>query len=414
MMGRSTSLKLFVCSAAAATIALAVLIKRHRSRYVHHDADPGPTDGEPLRRLRKAETVLSKRVGHKLVLILEAAVDIQNITTVLRTAECLGLQNVWIILPRNGSKRKSGDPLSAPDGIVATTDNLASAASCSNALTVTAHTGSATATSEESKSCIVCQTCGKDLPVSAFSQSQRQRLNGTARCRGCVRTNRGLGVTSKGDAPTTSGEANDNELSSASTYRVARESAEWLDVRTFGTTDEAIECAHGLGMELWVTALSPGAERLDGSWQPPRRWPPGGVGLVIGREADGVSEQMLRAADRLLYYPLSGWTESLNMGVAAALIMHVVLERVPSLRGGAEAHELLERRRQWYARLARTDAQRVLFDEALQRGIAGRGWPRAFGDLRYAEGRPKGSWIPKKIRRREEARRQIANRPPWA
>ena len=38
----------------------------------------------------------------------------------------------------------------------------------------------------------------------------------------------------------------------------------------------------------------------------------------------------------LLYYPLSGWTESLNMGVAAALIMHVVLERVPSLRGGAK------------------------------------------------------------------------------
>ena len=73
------------------------------------------------------------RLQRQAVLILEAAVDIQNITTVLRTAECLGLQNVWIILPRNGSKRKSGDPLSAQDGIVATTGNLASAASCSNA-----------------------------------------------------------------------------------------------------------------------------------------------------------------------------------------------------------------------------------------------------------------------------------------
>lgn len=151
-----------------------------------------------------------------------------------------------------------------------------------------------------------------------------------------------------------------------------------------------------------MTALSPLAECLDADWKPPTQWPSGGVGLVIGRESDGVSEQMLRASDRLLYYPLSGWTESLNLGVAAALILGSLLDRVPALRGFS-TEELFERRRAWYGRLAKTESQHTLFEDALRRGIDGQGWPTPYDDVRYALNRPKGSWIPKKIRSRERA-----------
>ena len=97
---------------AAAGITLVMLRARRRQerRTAMVDADPGPTTDEPLRRLRKCEAILARRVSAcRLVLILEAAVDIHNVTTVLRTAECLGLQEVWIIHPRVGSKRKGQD-----------------------------------------------------------------------------------------------------------------------------------------------------------------------------------------------------------------------------------------------------------------------------------------------------------------
>ena len=210
---------------AAAGITLVMLRARRRQerRTAMVDADPGPTTDEPLRRLRKCEAILARRVSAcRLVLILEAAVDIHNVTTVLRTAECLGLQEVWIIHPRVGSKRKG------PDLGAASLDGSR---------------GNAAAR-------MFCQTCEKELPAAAFSHSQRQRRDGTERCRECVRHNRGAAAVKANVDLNATGDG-EGEQGGASTYRVARASAEWLDVRTFADTKEAIACARARGMELW-------------------------------------------------------------------------------------------------------------------------------------------------------------------
>ena len=63
------------------------------------------------------------------------------------------------------------------------------------------------------------------------------------------------------------------------------------------------------------TALRLGSRELDAE----REGHP--VGAVIGNEGHGLSESVIAACDRSVYIPMEADTESLNAGVAAALIM---------------------------------------------------------------------------------------------
>ncbi len=48
------------------------------------------------------------------------------------------------------------------------------------------------------------------------------------------------------------------------------------------------------------------------------------VAIVMGREVDGVSQEMLTAADERIYIPMVGFTESFNLSVATALVLQRV------------------------------------------------------------------------------------------
>ena len=62
------------------------------------DADEAPdAEGKVPRRLLRAERVLANRT-ERFVLVLECAHDARNEQAVLRTAEALGLQHVWIVV----------------------------------------------------------------------------------------------------------------------------------------------------------------------------------------------------------------------------------------------------------------------------------------------------------------------------
>lgn len=117
------------------------------------------------------------------------------------------------------------------------------------------------------------------------------------------------------------------------TGSAADDAARWLTVRQFHSTAECITAlrAEQSRTEIWATDLSQSAERLDavlrrcgagrgggsaageGSWgsaaRPGKsgRGMPGRVALVLGgSEAEGVSQEMLLAADRRIYLPLHG------------------------------------------------------------------------------------------------------------
>jgi len=53
---------------------------------------------DPLRRVRKCEAVIQRRTD-RLVIVLERTTQSHNYSAVLRTAEALGIQHVWMVSP---------------------------------------------------------------------------------------------------------------------------------------------------------------------------------------------------------------------------------------------------------------------------------------------------------------------------
>jgi TrmH family RNA methyltransferase len=74
------------------------------------------------------------------------------------------------------------------------------------------------------------------------------------------------------------------------------------------------------GRRIYAAALDDTAIRLGSQeFDAEREGHP--VGAVIGNEGHGLSESVIAACDRSVYIPMEADTESLNAGVAAALIM---------------------------------------------------------------------------------------------
>lgn len=74
------------------------------------------------------------------------------------------------------------------------------------------------------------------------------------------------------------------------------------------------------GRRIYAAALDDAAIRLGSSEFDAER-KDHSVGAVIGNEGHGLSESVIAACDRSVYIPMEADTESLNAGVAAALIM---------------------------------------------------------------------------------------------
>lgn len=139
----------------------------------------------------------------------------------------------------------------------------------------------------------------------------------------------------------------------------ARNATEWLTIREFETTAECIKALKETGHQIYVTDLSQKAVELTPSdLQRHGRWPlPSKIAIVFGTEAVGCSEEMLNAADLRVYLPLRGFADSLNLSVAAALVMHHLLLLEPGYVASMSEEERHELRTLWYPKLAR---QRLL------------------------------------------------------
>ena len=80
------------------------------------------------------------------------------------------------------------------------------------------------------------------------------------------------------------------------------------------------------GRRIYAAALDDTAIRL-GSEEFDREREGRPVGAVIGNEGHGLSEAVISACDRSVYIPMEADTESLNAGVAAALIMWEICKK---------------------------------------------------------------------------------------
>lgn len=89
----------------------------------------------------------------------------------------------------------------------------------------------------------------------------------------------------------------------------------WLEIERSGS---AADCVAGLrerGMRVYATCLDEDAADYAGvDWR-------GASAIVLGNEHRGCSEEMLELADGRVRIPMAGFADSLNVSVAAAVLL---------------------------------------------------------------------------------------------
>lgn len=138
--------------------------------------------------------------------------------------------------------------------------------------------------------------------------------------------------------------------------RVTAGADKWVDVSKWKNTKDCVQKLKSQGYRIIVTHLdetSKPLHEIDFT---------GKTALVLGNEKDGVSSEMLAAADERVIIPMSGFVQSFNISVAGALSMyHISLDRLKKLgKNGDLSEEQMEILRAVYFLRTQDSATEIL------------------------------------------------------
>ncbi|TRO66644.1 TrmH family RNA methyltransferase [Christiangramia sabulilitoris] len=103
---------------------------------------------------------------------------------------------------------------------------------------------------------------------------------------------------------------------------IAMGAQKWVDINRYTSTQDCVKKLRENGYRIVATSPHEGAELLDDfDIHKP-------AALFFGTEKDGLSNEILSEADSLLKIPMVGFTESLNISVSAAIILHSLTARL--------------------------------------------------------------------------------------
>ena len=97
--------------------------------------------------------------------------------------------------------------------------------------------------------------------------------------------------------------------------------SKWVERRKHASVEECYSLLRGEGYRIIATRVDAEAQTLYESTLT------GKVALVLGNEHRGVSEEAARQADSRLSIPMRGMIESLNVSVAAAVLLYEALRQ---------------------------------------------------------------------------------------
>lgn len=90
----------------------------------------------------------------------------------------------------------------------------------------------------------------------------------------------------------------------------------WVEIKKWKTTKDCIQTLKDQGKQIIVTHLSADSKPIDQiDFSKPSA-------LVLGNEKQGVSQEMIAAADHRVIIPMSGFVQSYNISVAGALCLY--------------------------------------------------------------------------------------------
>ena len=102
----------------------------------------------------------------------------------------------------------------------------------------------------------------------------------------------------------------------------ARGAERWLNIHIHSSLEECVSVLREEGYKLWVADIEEGAHTPHSI---PIDHP---IAVLMGTELTGVSKEARALADGCIYVPMLGFTQSLNVSVAAACIMHTLSHRI--------------------------------------------------------------------------------------
>ncbi|QLG43908.1 TrmH family RNA methyltransferase [Costertonia aggregata] len=124
---------------------------------------------------------------------------------------------------------------------------------------------------------------------------------------------------------------------------IAMGAQQWVDVYRYQTTADCIATLRNNGYKIIATTPLDNSAALSDFEINDK------VALFFGTERDGLSDTVMQQADGFLRIPMKGFTESLNISVAAAIILQNLSEKLAKtdLPWHLSNAEKLEKRLDW-------------------------------------------------------------------
>lgn len=124
---------------------------------------------------------------------------------------------------------------------------------------------------------------------------------------------------------------------------IAMGAQKWVDVNRYNSAKECIKTLRSKGYRIVATSPHNNSQMLDDFdiTKP--------AAIFFGTEKKGLSDEVLEQADATLKIPMTGFTESLNISVAAAIILHVLTQKLKNsnINWQLSDSEKLQKRMDW-------------------------------------------------------------------
>ncbi|MBC9797306.1 TrmH family RNA methyltransferase [Sinomicrobium weinanense] len=124
---------------------------------------------------------------------------------------------------------------------------------------------------------------------------------------------------------------------------IAMGAQKWVDVHRYASTQNCIKELREKGYRIIATTPHNDSCFVDDFDVSEKS------ALFFGTEKEGLSEEVMAEADGYLKIPMAGFTESLNISVSAAIILHTLTEKLrrSDISWQLTEEEVLEKRIDW-------------------------------------------------------------------
>lgn len=101
----------------------------------------------------------------------------------------------------------------------------------------------------------------------------------------------------------------------------------WLEIKTWASSSDCFTALKNDGFYIAATAIDKTAQSFDTFTLPKQK-----TAFVFGNEGFGITETAKKMADTLIYLPMYGFVDSLNLSVTVGVVAHKIAQERKRLK----------------------------------------------------------------------------------